>query len=58
MSYECPECGSQEEPKIISHFPPEIYQCQYCGKRGNIEDFNKKDDDRRPKFTPVPKFPS
>ena len=57
MEYECPECGSQEPPKIISHFPPPIYQCIECGKRGDEKDFFKKGD-KRPPLTPLPKRPS
>ncbi len=57
MKYECPECGSQETPKIIIHFPPLIYQCLKCGKRGDEQDFFKKED-KRLSLTPLPKRPT
>ena len=56
MEYECPECGSNEEPKIISRFPPPIYQCIKCNKRGDRKDFIKKEE-KIPQFTPLPKRP-
>ena len=46
MDYDCPECGSQEPPKIISHFPPPIYQCLECGKKGDEKAGDIKDNYR------------
>lgn len=56
MDYECPECKSNEEPKIIIHFPPKIYQCLMCGRKGSREDF-LKNTKRSPGFTQLPKPP-
>ncbi|MFX1444205.1 MAG: hypothetical protein ACFFHV_12375 [Promethearchaeota archaeon] len=57
MDYECPECGNQDPPKIVSHFHPPIYQCIVCGKKGDKKDFFKKRD-KKAQFTPIPKHPS
>ncbi len=57
MDYKCPECGSQEQPIIISRFPPPIYQCLECGKKWDEKGFITKED-KRPHFTPLPKHPS
>ena len=51
MDYECPGCGSEQQPIIIIRFPPQIFQCEYCGRKGNDKDFIKK---KKPKFTPLP----
>ncbi|TFG21753.1 MAG: hypothetical protein EU532_14940 [Promethearchaeota archaeon] len=56
MRYEFPECGSNEEPKIISRFTPPIYQCIKCHKKGDRKDFIKKEE-KIPQFTPLPKHP-
>ena len=43
MKYKCPSSGSTEEPHVISHFEPIIYQCLDCGLKGSEKDFIQKE---------------
>ena len=42
MKYKCSACGSTEDPHVISHFAPKIYQCLDCGFKGSEKDFIPK----------------
>jgi ribosomal protein L37AE/L43A len=57
MKYKCPSCASAEEPHIISHFAPRIYQCLDCGFKGAEKDFIQKEGGGSSRFSSLPPPP-